>query len=78
MALPGITPAILGQAVEAMNAGYTKCFKIVYLATLGFGIPGIIAACFVQDVSQHFTSHTAVDIQDRRPLERGDDAVERK
>jgi hypothetical protein len=60
--LPGVTQQILSNAVTAMNWGYQRCFKIVYLSTLGFGVPGILAAFFVKNVSQHFTDHTAVSL----------------
>jgi hypothetical protein len=60
--LPGMTTPTLQMAVSGMNWGYQNCFKVVYLSTLGFGIPGIIAAMFVKDVSEHFTSHTAVSL----------------
>lgn len=61
-ALPGMTTAILQMAVSGMNWGYQNCFTVVYLSTLGFGVPGIIAAMFVKDVSEHFTDHTAVSL----------------
>lgn len=66
-ALPGMTTTILASAVEGMNQGYAQCFKAVYLATLGFGIPGIIAAYFVEDVSEHFTDHVRMDLNRSRP-----------
>jgi hypothetical protein len=45
--IPGITPEIIGAAVGGLKEGYLKCFNTVWLATLGFGIPGIIASFFV-------------------------------
>ena len=62
--LPGVTDTVLATAIEAMNNGYARCFKVVYLATLGFGIPGIIASFFVSDVSSHFTNEVQVDLDE--------------
>jgi hypothetical protein len=67
--LPGMTDAILQQAIAGMNLGYQRCFKVVYLSTLGFGVFGILAAYFVLDASHHFTNHTAVS------LSRGEDEI---
>jgi hypothetical protein len=58
--LPGMTDAILQQAIAGMNFGYQRCFKVVYLSTLGFGV--FLAAYFVLDASHHFTGHTAVSL----------------
>lgn len=65
-ALPGVTSTILAAAAEGLNNGYAKAFKVVFLTTLGFGIPGIIAAFFVADVSEHFTHHVSLDLEEGR------------
>lgn len=52
-----------------MKWGFSESFKIVYLATLGFGVCGIIAAVFVTDVSSSFTSRTAVRLDSDGKIE---------
>ena len=73
-ALPGVTDAVLASAVDGFKWGYQHVFRIVYLATLGFGGCGLIAAPFVKDVSHLFTDHVAVSLEQRQ--ETSDKTVE--
>lgn len=53
--VPGMNDTILAAVGEGTKMGYHDTFRIVYLASLVFGIIAIISAFFVQDVSHLFT-----------------------
>ena len=48
--VPGITPKIIEVGVAALTQAYAHAFRVTWLATLGFGIPCVIAAMFSRNI----------------------------
>lgn len=48
--VPGISEKIIEVGVVALTNAYAHAFRITWLATLGFGIPCVIAALFSRDI----------------------------
>jgi hypothetical protein len=70
-----MTADLLGVAIDAYKWGNQHVFRIVYLATLGFGIPGILCACFVKPVNDSFTNRVAVTLINENAGEQKDIAA---
>ena len=51
--LKGLTPAILANSQYALRASYDEGFKVVFLASIGFGGAAIVASLFLGDVRRH-------------------------
>ena len=60
--IPGITPAILLAAEEAVKDSYVEGFKKVYLVSIAFGGAAIVASIFLGDIKKYMVSRVAVDI----------------
>lgn len=61
--VPGVTPAIETAAVAAARQVYAKAFRMVFFATIPFGVIALILACFINDPSVYLTNHTAVHME---------------
>jgi hypothetical protein len=59
--LKGITPAVLSTSQHALRASYDEGFKLVFLASIGFGGAAIIASLFLGDV-RRYKGGAVVDI----------------
>ena len=59
----GITTAIEGAAMAAFSAAYAEAFKMVFYATIPFGVVGIVCALFIKDSSKYMTNHTHVHLE---------------
>lgn len=64
-AVTGVSEAIITAATEATRKMYAQSFKVVWLATLAFGILSIIAACFAHDID-HLLSHDVIRRLDKK------------
>jgi Fungal trichothecene efflux pump (TRI12) len=64
--LPGVTPAILQAAREALKLTWTKGFHKVYLAAASFSAISIVAAFLSEDVSSNMTNHVAVRLANEK------------
>lgn len=64
-AVPGITSKILAIAGTTIKAAYSDSFKIVFLATIPFGVVATIAAFFARDIDSRLT-HNVVRRLDLR------------
>ena len=51
--LKGLTPTILHAGQGALKASYDEGFKLVYLASIGFGGAAIIASLFLGDLKRY-------------------------
>lgn len=74
-------PGINGEIIEALNLGtmaaYKSSFRVVYLASLAFGIMSIISALFVQDVSEFLTGFVNKTIHAPQMGKRQDEVTEK-
>ncbi|KLO81631.1 putative drug facilitator PEP5 [Fusarium fujikuroi] len=61
--VPGITPAVETAAVKALRQVYGHAFRMVFYATIPFGIIAITLACFIEDPSMYLNNHTAVHME---------------
>jgi len=73
-AVPGMNNIVLGALALATKQAYAHALKIVYLATLGFTGIGFIAAFFIVDVDEFFTSYVNKTIH--RPTGQRKEATE--
>ena len=62
LAVPGVTVAIVGDAVQAVDASYVQGFRLVYLVSVGFGGAAIISCLFLGNIRKYMTERVAVDI----------------
>lgn len=76
-AVPGVTSQILTVAGTAIKAAYSDAFKIVFLATIPFGIVALIAAFFARDIDSRLT-HNVVRRLDVRGKHADTSALEEK
>ena len=51
--LKGLTPTVLDAGQGALKASYDEGFKLVYLASIGFGGAAIIASLFLGDIKRY-------------------------
>ncbi|KAF1933346.1 MFS general substrate transporter [Didymella exigua CBS 183.55] len=60
--LPGIkgVPGAYEAVVFAGQLAYAEAYKYVYFVSIAFGGVGIIAACFLGDISKYMDDHVAV------------------
>jgi hypothetical protein len=62
-AVVGVTPEILAIAGAETQRAYFSSFKIVFLATIPFGVLLVAAACFVPDMEQFLHNNVAKRLQ---------------
>ncbi|KAK5222205.1 hypothetical protein LTR72_006462 [Exophiala xenobiotica] len=63
-AIPGgIQPAVEAAALRAFRQVYGKAFRMVFFATIPFGVMAIVLACVMRDSSIYLTNHTAVHME---------------
>ncbi|KAK7894811.1 hypothetical protein LTR67_005550 [Exophiala xenobiotica] len=58
-----ITPAIIAAGADAIKTVYAEAFKLVFLASLAFGVISCIAAIFVRSVDKSLTDQIAVKLE---------------
>lgn len=58
-AVPEVSPAAIQAGVATFTQAYAKAFKIVWLATLAFGLLAVIASFFTTDIDDKL-SHDVV------------------
>lgn len=61
--VPGITPTIIGAAVESNRHAYVDSFKIVYLSAIAFSALAIGAAVFVPNCETKFDNVVSRKLQ---------------
>lgn len=61
--VPGVTASIEAAAVTAARQVYAKAFRMVFYATIPFGVIALILACFIRDPSIYLTNHTAIRME---------------
>ena len=54
-AVPGVTKKILAVAGLKLKEAYSESFKIVFLATIPFGVVALVAAFFAKDIDTRLT-----------------------
>ncbi len=64
-AVPGVTKKILAVAGVTLKEAYSESFKIVFLATIPFGVVALVAAFFAKDIDSRLT-HDVVRRLDAR------------
>ncbi|CAK1365717.1 unnamed protein product [Cercospora beticola] len=57
--IPGVTPAAIGAGAAALREAYAKAFKIVWLATLAFGLLAVVASFFTTNIDDRL-SHDVI------------------
>ncbi|KAK5231894.1 hypothetical protein LTR47_007027 [Exophiala xenobiotica] len=63
-AIPGgIQPAVEAAALRAFRQVYGKAFRMVFFATIPFGVMAIVLACVMRDSSIYLTNHTALHME---------------
>ena len=60
--IPGLTPAILEAAQEAVQETYVAAFKRVYLVSIAFGGAAVVASIFLGNIKKYMVDRVAVDI----------------
>lgn len=68
--IPGISMSIISIATTGVKQAYSDAFKVVFLASIPFGVCSMIAAFFFVDIDDRL-SHDVV----RRLDARGEDVV---
>jgi hypothetical protein len=63
VAVPGITPAIQAEALEAVRQVYARGFQLIFYSTIPFGVIAIALAACLRDPSLYLTNHTAVTME---------------
>jgi hypothetical protein len=58
-----VAPDLQAAAALAVREAYVHAYRIVFLATIPFGVVTIIGACFIRDPSEYLTNHTAVQME---------------
>ncbi|KAK7519127.1 putative efflux pump antibiotic resistance protein [Phyllosticta citriasiana] len=58
--MDGITPAILAAIADAVKNTYAKAFRMVFYASIPFGVIALIGSFFIHDSSDKLTNHVAV------------------
>lgn len=61
--VPGVTPAIEAAAATAYREAYGHAFRMVFYATIPFGVAAIVCALFIQDAGEYMTNHTSVHLE---------------
>ena len=64
-AVPGVTKHVLAVAGVTLKQAYSSSFKIVFLATIPFGVVALVAAFFAKDIDTRLT-HNVVRRLDAR------------
>ena len=54
-AVPGVSAHILAVAGTTLKEAYSQSFKIVFLATIPFGVVALVAAFFAKDIDDRLT-----------------------
>ena len=54
-AVPGVTKKVLAVAGLTLKEAYSESFKIVFLATIPFGVDALVAAFFAKDIDKRLT-----------------------
>ncbi|KAK4495960.1 hypothetical protein PRZ48_013228 [Zasmidium cellare] len=54
--VPGVTPSVVGVAVETMKWSYSNALSLVFLVTLAFGICSSVVAFFSPEVEKHYSN----------------------
>lgn len=62
-AIPGVSASIEAAALSAFRNVYGKAFRMVFFATIPFGVIAIVLACVMRDSSIYLTNHTAVHME---------------
>ncbi|KAL2783465.1 fungal trichothecene efflux pump [Aspergillus keveii] len=58
-----VTPDLQAAAALAVKEAYVHAYRIVFLATIPFGVVTVVGACFIRDPSKYLTNHTAVQME---------------
>lgn len=64
-AVPGVSKQILAVAGTTLKEAYSESFKIVFLATIPFGVVALVSAFFAKDIDSRLT-HDVVRRLDAR------------
>ncbi|KAK4949977.1 hypothetical protein LTR10_011819 [Elasticomyces elasticus] len=64
--LSNYSATIIKAAQVALQWGYSDAFRVMWLATIPFGVIASCIALWVPDVSPYFTQHTAVTLEKNR------------
>lgn len=64
--LSSYSTSIIDAAQVAIQWGYSDAFRVMWLATIPFGVIASCIALWVPDVSPYFTQHTAVTLEKNR------------
>lgn len=62
-AVPGITPEIIAAVGKAVTQAYVSSFKVVFLATIPFGVLLIIFAALVPNMEEYLKGNVARRLQ---------------
>ncbi|GAM88149.1 hypothetical protein ANO11243_061800 [Dothideomycetidae sp. 11243] len=55
--IPGVTPIIIGQGVEALKQAYVDAIRVIFIIAAPFGVVACIACWFIQDLKKTMNYH---------------------
>ncbi|OAL43685.1 putative major facilitator superfamily transporter [Pyrenochaeta sp. DS3sAY3a] len=68
--LPEVSLAIQAAANQAIRDAYAVGFRLVFFASIPFGVVAIICACLIRDPSVYLTNHTSVHMESNKRKKR--------
>ncbi|KAG9246622.1 major facilitator superfamily domain-containing protein [Calycina marina] len=71
VAVPGITPGIIGAGADALLNTYSKAFRNVWITALPFVVVAAIVSVFLFDPSKEFNNHIDAPIEVERERNSG-------
>lgn len=58
--MDGVTPAVMAAIAETVKNTYAKAFRMVFYASIPFGVIALIGSFFIHDSSDKLNNHVAV------------------
>lgn len=62
-AVPGISPAIIGEAMNASHTVYAAAYRLAWSSIIPFVVLALICVCFLKDVSHLMTGHIEATVE---------------
>ncbi|KAK5712565.1 hypothetical protein LTR17_017946 [Elasticomyces elasticus] len=65
-AVDGLTPTIQVAGALAYRVAYLQAYRTIFFVSIGMGVVGIIATCFVPNIDDQMTGGVAATVQSRK------------
>lgn len=73
-AIPGVTPAILGAAVDASQHAYAAAYRLAWASIIPFVVLAMVAVACLKGVKELMTEHVDATVEHVTPLTRDEKA----